>query len=106
MWRAKRINGPATIFLMSNQGTNANDRVINMLGKLVAHRGADFVIALAVVPVGSGEAVEMRNGFDIPNDHVAHVAHSTEKSETFLQFSIQAVLNFRNERRGSGRCVH
>ena len=72
MWRAKRINGPATIFLMSNQGTNANDRVINMLGKLVAHRGADFVIALAVVPVGCGEALEIRNGFDIPNDHVAH----------------------------------
>src|SRR5437588_8218509 len=62
MWRAKRINGPATIFLMSNQGTNANDRVINMLGKLVAHRGADFVIALDVVPVGCGEALEIRNG--------------------------------------------
>jgi hypothetical protein len=25
MWRAKRINRPSTIFLMSNQGTNADD---------------------------------------------------------------------------------
>ena len=45
MWRAKRINAPSTIFLMSNQGTNANNRVIDVLGKLLAHRGANFVFA-------------------------------------------------------------
>jgi hypothetical protein len=47
MWRAKRINGPSTIFPMSNQGTNADDRVVDVLGELVAHRGPNFIIALA-----------------------------------------------------------
>jgi hypothetical protein len=53
---------------MSNQSTNANDRVINMLGKLVAHLGANFVIALTVMTVGSGEALDVGDGFDVPND--------------------------------------
>src|SRR6516225_34928 len=62
---------------MSNQGTNADNRMIDMLGELIAHRGANLVIAFAVKSVGGSEALEIGDCFDIPNDHIAHTAHST-----------------------------
>ena len=37
---------------MSNQGTDANDRVVNMLGKFISHCLANFVISFAVVTIG------------------------------------------------------
>lgn len=62
-------------FPMSSQGADADDRVINVLGKLVAHRGADFVIALANMTTGSGEALDVRDRFDVPNNDAAHAVH-------------------------------
>ncbi len=43
-------------------------------GKLVAHRGANFVIAAAIMTVGSGEALEIGDCLDIPDDDAGHVA--------------------------------
>jgi len=63
---AKCIHDPMTILPMSNQGANANDRVVDVLGKFVAHRGANFVIALAFMTIGSGEALECRGRFLCP----------------------------------------
>ena len=48
-----------------------------MLGELVAQLGANLVIRLAEVAVRGGEGFEVRDGFDVPNDHVAHMAHLT-----------------------------
>jgi hypothetical protein len=62
------INGPRVISLVGDQRAYAEDRVIDVLGELVAHRGADVVIALAIMTVGSGEASQVRNGFDVPDD--------------------------------------
>ena len=72
MRRAKRIDSPVTIFLMGNQGTNADDRVIDVLGKLVAQFGTDLIIAFAQMAIRSGEAFQVRDGFDIPNDDAVH----------------------------------
>src|SRR5271166_5262921 len=77
MWRAKCIDGPAAVFTMSHQGTNADDRVEDVLGELVAHCGANFVIALADMAGRGGKALQVGNRLEVPNDDVAHVAHST-----------------------------
>jgi hypothetical protein len=50
--RPERIDNPSVVFLMSNQSSNADDRVVDVLGELVTHDRADLVIALAVMTVG------------------------------------------------------
>jgi hypothetical protein len=60
---------------MRDEGTNTDDRVVDVLGKLVPHRSADFIIGSAVVPVGRGEALKVRDRFDIPDDQIAHVTY-------------------------------
>jgi hypothetical protein len=72
MRRAKRIDSPATIFLMGNQGTNADDRVIHVLRELVAHRSANFVVALAVMIIGGCKALDIGDRFDVPSDDTTH----------------------------------
>jgi hypothetical protein len=73
MRRSKRVDGPLSIVLMGYEGANAEDLVVDVFGKLVAHRGANFVIASAVMTIGSGEALETGNRFDIPDDDAGHV---------------------------------
>jgi hypothetical protein len=63
---------PPTIFLMSNQGTNADDRVVDVLGELVTHGSPNFIIALAVMTIGGSKALDVGDRFDIPNDDAAH----------------------------------
>ena len=58
---------------MGNQRPDTNDRVIDVLGELVAQLGSNLVVALADMAVGSGEALQIRDRFNIPNDYVAHM---------------------------------
>lgn len=52
--------------------------MIDVFWKLIAHGGANFVIALAVITIGRGETLNVRDRFNIPNDDVrAHVTYST-----------------------------
>jgi hypothetical protein len=52
--------------------------MIYMLGELIPHGLANFVIALAVKPVRGGEAFKIGDGFDVPNnDARAHEGYST-----------------------------
>jgi hypothetical protein len=37
MRRSQSIDCPSTVFLVSNQRSDANDRVVDVLGKFVAH---------------------------------------------------------------------
>jgi hypothetical protein len=60
---------------MSDQSANTDDRMVDVLGELVAQFGSNFVISLADVAVGSSEAFQVRDGLDIPNDEVAHGVH-------------------------------
>src|SRR6266571_1711839 len=79
---AKRIDGPVATFLMSNQGTNADDGVINVLGKFVAHRGANFVIAPTAKVIGGGEPLDVGDRFDIPDDDATHMAPTARSYAT------------------------
>ena len=58
---------------MRYQSANTGNRVIDVLGKLVAHFGANFVIAFAVVTIRRSEACEVRHRFNVPYEHVWHV---------------------------------
>jgi hypothetical protein len=49
--------------------------MVDVFGKLVAHRGRNFVIASSVATIGSGEALKVGDRFDIPNDDADHVAN-------------------------------
>jgi hypothetical protein len=55
MRRSQSIDCPSTIFLVSNQRSNANDRVVDVLREFVAHGRANLVIALAVMAIGGDE---------------------------------------------------
>jgi hypothetical protein len=41
---------------MGHEGANADDRVVDVLGEFFAHRGANFIIRLAFMVIGGGEA--------------------------------------------------
>jgi hypothetical protein len=43
-------------------GVAANDRMVYVLGKLVAHCSADFIIALAIKTIGSRKPVVCNAG--------------------------------------------
>jgi hypothetical protein len=70
---AERIDRPAAVFAVGDQRTDANDRMVDVLGELVAQLGANLVVALTLVAVGGGKTSQVRDRFDIPNDHASHV---------------------------------
>ena len=74
----KRIHSPTTAFFtMGNQRPDTDDRVVDVLGELVAQFGSDLVVGLADVAIRGGKAFQVGDSFDVPNDNVAHGAHST-----------------------------
>ena len=73
MRSTKRLNDPVIAVPMRNQCPNADDRVVNVLGKLVAKLGTDFVVSFSVVTIRRSETYEVRNRLNIPYDHVGHV---------------------------------
>ena len=46
-----------------------------MLGEFVAHGHANLVIALAVMAIGGGEALDIGDRFNVPNDDVGDHQH-------------------------------
>jgi hypothetical protein len=42
----------------------------NMLWKFISHRLANLVFGLAIMPIGSGKASEVGDGFNIPDDQM------------------------------------
>ena len=62
---------------MGNQRTDTDDRVVDVLGELVPQLGSNLVVAFADMAVSGGEALQVGDGLNISNDHVAHVAYST-----------------------------
>jgi hypothetical protein len=57
---AERIDRPAAVFAVGDQRTDANDRMVDVLGELVAQLGANLVVALTLVAVGG--AKPLRSG--------------------------------------------
>ena len=73
MWCAEGINDPMIAVVMRYQSANTANRVIDVLWKLVAHFGANFVIALAVEIIGGSKPAKIRYCLDIPYKDVRHV---------------------------------
>jgi hypothetical protein len=46
-----------------------------MLWKFVAHLGTNFVIALAVMTIGSGKTTKVGNSLKVPNEDMVWHAH-------------------------------
>src|SRR6266446_4042142 len=90
MRRAKRICLPADVLPMSSQRSNAYNRVVvvDVLESLVAHFGTNFIIALAVMTVSSGETFDIGDRLDIPDDDATHVAPSRDSSFTGIADSL------------------
>jgi hypothetical protein len=42
--------------------------VVDVLGELVTHGSPNFIVALAVMTIGGGEALDVGDRFDILND--------------------------------------
>src|SRR5580704_6767307 len=72
---AQRIDDPAIVFPAGDQCADAYDRVVYVLGKLVPHGRTDVIFTLAVVTIGGGEALDVRNRFDVPYDDAG--SHAT-----------------------------
>jgi len=60
-----------------DEGTNAEDRVVDMLGKLITHSSANFVLALTAITISGGEAFKVGDRLNVPNDDVSHEVHPT-----------------------------
>jgi hypothetical protein len=58
--------------VVRDQGADTGNRVIDVLRKLIAHIGADFVIALAIKTVCGSKAAKIGHRFDIPYEDVWH----------------------------------
>jgi hypothetical protein len=56
---------------MSQGLRNGRDRG----AELVAHGRANFVIALAIVAIGGGKALDVGDRLDVPDDDAAHVTY-------------------------------
>jgi hypothetical protein len=50
--------------------------VVDVLGELVTQLGSNLVVALAGVAAGGGEAFQVGDRLNVPNDDIAHVAHA------------------------------
>jgi hypothetical protein len=55
---------------MSDQRTDADDRVVDQLWKLVAEFSSHVVIALAVETVRGRKPAQVRHSLEIPDDDV------------------------------------
>lgn len=75
---------------MGNERPNTDDRVVDVLGELVAQFGSNFIVALASVAVRGREAFEIRDRFEVPNDGVG--AHSYILNERTAK--VYKVLDF------------
>ena len=102
MWRSKGIDYPMIAVVMRYQSANTGNRVIDVLGKLVAYFGANFVIALALVTIRRSKAAKVRHRFNIPYKDVWHVGDLPKSEDTLRSFNLpviychKSVMPFRN----------
>jgi hypothetical protein len=81
------------VFILSlrDQGAYADDRVIDELGKLVAHLCAGFLVEPASQPIRGREAAQIGNGLYVPDDDVGW--HGSDPDEALA--SVLAAIETR-----------
>lgn len=52
---------------------STDDRMVDVLGKLVAQLRSDFVLSFPVMTVGGCEALQVRYSLDVPYEDVWHL---------------------------------
>src|SRR5262249_33822106 len=106
MRRTECIYLPVSLLATCHQSTDADDGVIDVLGKLTSNRLPDLVVSFAVKPVGCGETLEIRDGLNVPDNYGRHLTiPSVEWSAQFTNVRIvsERIRLPRLPRRGSGR---
>ena len=58
--------------VVGNQRADTDNRVIDMLRKLVAHCGADVVITLTIKTICGSKATQIGHCFEVPNNDAVH----------------------------------
>jgi len=66
--RANGVHSPVIHLPARDERSDADDRVVDVLGKLVADRLADFYVGLADEIVGGCEPGQIGHGFQVPDD--------------------------------------
>ncbi len=59
---------PAVVVPVGDQRADADDRMVDVLRKLVADGGANVLIGLARKTIGGRKPLEVGDGLDIPGD--------------------------------------
>jgi hypothetical protein len=62
------LDRPMIILAPDDQGADANDRMVDVLRKLISDRSADLIVSLAGQPVRGREAAEVGHGLKVPDD--------------------------------------
>jgi len=68
MRRTERIDSPVVRLPVRDEGADADDRVIDVLGKLVADRLPHLHVGLADKVVGGREPAEVGHSLQVPHD--------------------------------------
>jgi hypothetical protein len=84
------VHSPVVQLPVRDEGADADDRVVDVLGKLVADRLADFYVRLADQIVGGREAGKVGHSLQVPHDdawfHDRALLNGLEKwSQCFLE---------------------
>jgi hypothetical protein len=66
--RADGVRGPVILLPVRDERSDADDRVVDVLRKLVADRLPDFHVGLADEIIGGREAAEVGHGLQVPDD--------------------------------------
>jgi hypothetical protein len=78
MRRAGGINRPVIGLSVRDESADAHDRVVDVLGELVADQLANLVIGLAHKSIGGCEPADVGNGLQVPDDDASICAHRVE----------------------------
>ena len=102
MGRAHGVHRPVLRLPVRYERSDADDRVVDMLWKLVAHRLADFYVGLADKIVGGCEPGEVGYGLQVPDDDAwfhapRHLAASLAADRTHRLFGLNEQIFGVNE---------
>ena len=81
MRRTERIDHPGTTAVaVGNQSADADNRMVDVLGELVAHGSADVVVGPADKVIGGSVATQVGNRFNVLNDDVGRIDRRSRRT--------------------------
>jgi hypothetical protein len=92
MRRTDCVYCPMVTLFMSNECTDADNRVVDVLWELVAERLSDFFVRFSSELIGSSTTCNIRYGFEVPNDDV--VGHATRPEAVAAAFTESDAIFF------------